>query len=136
MALAFLKKTQMESKRQQKFARQIQKDLSDIFQKELQNDFGGAFVTITQVRMSPDLGLARVYVSFLLAKDKEATLNEIREKGRFIRNALSQRIRHQVRIIPELTFFLDDTAEYASQMEALFAKIEIPPLKEGEKIEL
>ncbi len=124
----------MDSKRQQKFSKQIQKDLSDIFQKDLKGAFGNAFITITEVKISPDLSQAKSYLSLMLVADKEALLDEIREKTKQIRNILAQKIRHQVRIIPELFFYLDDTAEYAAKMDAIFANLEIPPLKEGEVI--
>ncbi|PQA58838.1 30S ribosome-binding factor RbfA [Siphonobacter curvatus] len=117
----------MESKRQQKFARQIQKDLGDIFQREMRNQFGNAFITVTDVKVSPDLGIARAYLSFLLTEDKDQLLKNIQEKTKQIRQILANKIRNQVRIIPELQFFLDDTSEYAAKMDALFAGITIPP---------
>ncbi len=120
----------MESKRQQKFARQIQKDLGDIFQREMRNQFGDAFITVTDVKVSPDLGIARAYLSFLLTNDKEQLLKNIREKTKQIRQILANKIRNQVRIIPELHFFVDDTAEYAAKMDALFSGITIPPASE------
>ncbi len=120
----------MESKRQQKFARQIQKDLGDIFQREMRNQFGDAFITVTDVKVSPDLGIARAYLSFLLTNDKEQLLKNIREKTKQIRQILANKIRNQVRIIPELQFFVDDTAEYAAKMDALFSGITIPPASE------
>lgn len=126
----------MESKRQLKVARQLQKDLSDIFQKDMQATFGKTFVTITEVKMSPDLSQAKVYLSLLMSNDPEGLLKDIREKTKHIRNLLAIKIRHQVRIIPELLFFLDDTAEYAAKMDELISKLDIPPLKEGEEIEL
>ncbi len=126
----------MESKRQLKVARQLQKDLSDIFQKDMQATFGKTFVTITEVKMSPDLSQAKVYLSLLMSNDTEGLLKDIREKTKHIRNLLAIKIRHQVRIIPELLFFLDDTAEYAAKMDELISKLDIPPLKEGEEIEL
>jgi ribosome-binding factor A len=125
----------MESKRQQKYSRQIQKDLSDIFQKDMKGAFGPAFITITEVKVSPDLGQVKAYISLMLAPDKEGLLTEIREKTKQIRNILAGKIRHQVRIIPELLFFLDDTAEYAAKMDAMISALDIPPLKEGEVIE-
>ncbi len=123
----------MESKRQQKVARQIQKDLSDIFQKEGRTWFDNAFITVTIVRMSPDLGIARVYLSFLVAKNKGLILEQVQERNKQIRQLLGQRVRHQLRIVPELHFYLDDTAEYAAKMDALFAGIAIPPASEGDK---
>lgn len=119
----------MESKRQQKVARQIQKDLSDIFQKEGRTWFDNAFITVTVVRMSPDLGVARVYLSFLISKNKGLLLEQIQDRSKSIRQLLGQRIRHQLRIVPEIHFYLDDTAEYAAKMDTLFAKITIPPAK-------
>ena len=117
----------MESKRQQKFARLIQKDLGDIFQRDARSQFEGAFITVTDVKVSPDLGIARVYLSFMLVKDKQATLEAIRDKTKYLRQLLANRIRHQVRVIPELHFFLDDSADYAAKMDALFSNIVIPP---------
>lgn len=125
----------MDSKRQQKFSRQIQKDLSEIFQKDMRNTFGNAFITITDVKVTPDLSIARIYLSFMLANDKQGLMQEIREKSKQIRGVLGQRIRHQARIIPDLEFFLDDTAEYAAKMDRLISSLDIPPLKEGEEIE-
>lgn len=122
----------MESKRQQKVARQIQKDLSDIFQKEGRTWFDNAFITVTVVRMSPDLGVARVYLSFLISKNKGLLLEQIQDRSKSIRQLLGQKIRHQLRIVPEIHFYLDDTAEYAAKMDTLFAKITIPPAKGDE----
>lgn len=122
----------MDSKRQQKFARQIQKDLSEIFQRDSRSHFEGAFITVTEVKVTPDMGIARAYLSFMLVKNKEDTLELIRGKTKTIRQILANRIRHQVRVIPELQFFLDDTAEYATKMDALFADLVIPPAEEKE----
>ena len=125
----------MESKRQQKVARQLQKDLSEIFQREVPHLFNspsspGAFITVTSVRVSPDLSVARVYLSFLATKNKEMLLDTIREKGKVLRQHLGDRVRHQLRIVPELSFYLDDTAEYADKMDKLFAGLDIPPAPE------
>jgi ribosome-binding factor A len=117
----------MESKRQQKFGRQIQKDLSDIFQKEFKEIFGKAMVTITDVKMSPDLSAARCYLSFLLADGVDQIMEELDVRNKAIRNALAIRIRKQARIIPHLAFYLDDTAAYAAKIEALFEGLVIPP---------
>ena len=117
----------MESKRQRQVAKQIQKDLGEIFQKDLKQLFNGGFVTITDVKTTPDLAIARVYLSFLLANDREGVLQIIRENTKVIRNLLGERVRHQLRIVPNLQFFIDDTAEYAQKMDALFAGIVIPP---------
>ena len=124
----------MESKRQQKVGRQLQKDLGEIFQRDVPHLFGGAFITVTSVRVSPDLSVARIYLSFLATKNKEMLLDTIREKGKTIRQHLGDRVRHQLRIVPEVSFYLDDTAEYADKMDKLFAGLEIPPApKEDEE---
>lgn len=125
----------MESKRQQQYAKLIKQDLSEIFQKDMQATFGKAFVTITDVKVTPDLAIARAYLSFMLTNDKDGLLHDIREKSKSIRGILGNKLRHQVRIIPNLEFFVDDTAEYAAHMDALISNLEIPPLKEGEVIE-
>ncbi len=117
----------MESKRQQKVSRQLQKDLSEIFQRDVPHLFNGAFITVTSVRISPDLSVARVYLSFLATKNKQLLLTIIQEKGKVLRQHLGDRVRHQLRIVPELGFFLDDTADYADKMDKLFAGLEIPP---------
>ncbi|MBO0936904.1 30S ribosome-binding factor RbfA [Fibrella sp. HMF5335] len=128
----------MESKRQQKVARQLQKDLGEIFQRDLTHAFNGlsggaVFITVTNVRVSPDLGIARVYLSLLNAKNRAMLMEAIQEKSRTIRQLLGERVRHQLRIVPDLQFFLDDTAEYAEKMDKLFAGIVIPPATEEEE---
>lgn len=122
----------MESKRQQKFSRLIQKELADIFQREVPHLFGSAFISVSMVRVSPDLGLARVYVSVMMAPDSKALLAEVRENTKTIRHLLAQRIKSQIRIVPELVFFLDDGAEYAASMDKLFSGLEIPPAPEND----
>jgi ribosome-binding factor A len=123
----------MDSKRQQKFARLIQKDLGEIFQKETRNLFEGAFITVTEVKVSPDLGLARVYLSFMLARNKAMLLESIEEQNKTIRQMLANRIRHQVRVIPELHFHLDETADYAARMDEIISNLNIPPAEDSEQ---
>ncbi len=122
----------MESKRQQKVSRQLQRDLSEIFQRDVPHLFNGpsspgAFITVTSVRVSPDLSVARIYLSFLATNNKDLLLDEIRDKGKVIRQHLGDRVRHQLRIVPELNFFIDDTVEYADKMDKLFSGLDIPP---------
>ena len=125
----------MESKRQQKVGRQIQKDLGEIFQKDATHLTHGSFVTITAVRVTPDLGIARAYLSFLPDKNKQVLLETIKENTKFFRQKLADRVRHQLRIIPHLQFYIDDTAEYAAKMDLLFSNIVIPPVdpEEGQE---
>ena len=83
----------MESKRQQKFSRLIQKELADIFQREVPHLFGGAFISVSTVRVSPDLGLARTYLSVMLAPNPQELLLEIRLNAKTIRHHLAQRTK-------------------------------------------
>ncbi len=117
----------MESTRQRKFARLIQKELGDIFQKDLKEITGNHLVTITVVRVSPDLSIAKIYLSFLPDKGKTEKMDMLRENIKQIRQELAVRIRHQVRIIPELQFFIDDTEEEAMRINQLLAGLNIPP---------
>ncbi|SDK77840.1 ribosome-binding factor A [Catalinimonas alkaloidigena] len=124
----------MESQRQQKFARLLQRDLATIFQQDSKHWFDGAFITVTSVRVSPDLSVAKVYLSFLLTKDPQGLLERIEERNKQIRHQLAARIKNQVRIIPELRFYPDDTAEYASHIDSLLDKLDIPPEENDEDV--
>ncbi|MCU0354659.1 MAG: 30S ribosome-binding factor RbfA [Cytophagales bacterium] len=117
----------MESKRQHKFARLIQKELGEIFQRDSKSLFGNVWITVTRVHVSPDLSVAKVMLSFLMTDDKAKSLQDVKDNGKAVRQALANRIRHQARIIPELVFLLDDTAEYAAKMDALISGLNIPP---------
>lgn len=105
----------------------MQRDLSEIFQRDVPHLFNGAFITVTSVRVSPDLSVARVYLSFLATNNKDLLLDDVRDKSKVIRQHLGERVRHQLRIVPELNFFIDDTVEYADKMDKLFSGLDIPP---------
>ncbi len=113
--------------RQQKFARLIQKELSDIFLRDKRGFLDNAFITIAEVRISPDLSVAKVYISMMLAKDKQALLDKLDQHKKEIRKALGERIRNQARIIPELAFFIDEVEENALKMDELLKNLNIPP---------
>lgn len=123
----------MESKRQQKFARLIQKDLSDIFQKEIPSILEGAFLTITEVQISPDLGLAKVHCSVLAHKEPETLIANINNEKAQVRKLLGHKIRNQARIIPNLVFYLDTTGEDAMRMDSLISSLNIPPASEKDE---
>lgn len=123
------------STRQLKFARLIQKEISDIFQRDKRGILDNTFVTIAEVKVSPDLGVAKVYVSMMLAKDKQATLEKINLRKGEIRRELGEKIRKQVRIIPELIFYLDEVEENAQRMDALIKNLHIPPTVKKEEEE-
>lgn len=117
----------MESKRQQKFAGVIQKDLAEIFQREGMNFLPNIMITITKVRVSPDLAIVRVYLSFFNSKDNALALNTVKSHANEIRYKLGNRIKDQVRIVPHLEFFLDDTSDYVERMDKIFDKISKEP---------
>ena len=112
----------MDTTRQNKVSRLIQKELSEIFQRETRMLFGNALITVTQVRVSPDLSIAKVYVSLFNTKDTKVLLKLIETHTKDIRTKLSDRIKKQVRIIPNLVFFLDDSLDYAMKIEELLKK--------------
>lgn len=114
------------STRQLKFARLIQKEISDIFQRDKRGILDNTFITIADVKVSPDLGVAKIYVSMMLAKDKQATLEKMNSRKSEIRKALGDKIRKQVRVIPELIFYLDEVEENAQRMDSLIKNLNIP----------
>jgi ribosome-binding factor A len=113
--------------RQQKFSRLIQKELSEIFQRDKKGILDNAFITVTEVRVSPDLGVAKIFVSMMLAKDKQKTLENINQRKSEIRKALGDKIRKQVRVVPELIFIMDELEENAQRMDDLLKNLHIPP---------
>jgi ribosome-binding factor A len=113
--------------RQQKFSRLIQKELSDIFQHDRKGILGNTFITIADVKVSPDLSVAKVFISMMLAKDKQKTFENLNLHKRDIRKALGERIGKQVRIVPELIFVLDEVEENAKRIEDLIKNLNIPP---------
>lgn len=120
------------STRQQKYAKLIQKELSEIFLRDKRGILENTFVTIADVRMSPDLGVAKVYISMLLAREKEKILNNINSHKGEIRKALGNRIGKQVRVIPELVFYKDEVEENATRLDELIKNLNIPPSPKGE----
>ena len=114
------------STRQLKFAKLIQKEISDIFQRDKRGILDNAFITVADVKVSPDLGVAKIYISMMLAKDKQATLEKIQARKGEIRKALGDKIRKQVRVIPELIFYLDEVEENAQRMDSLINNLNIP----------
>lgn len=121
-----------ETTRQQKYSKLVQKELSEIFLRDKRGILDNAFITIADVRMSPDLSVARVYISMLLAKEKDRILDNINDHKSEIRKALGNRIGKQVRIIPELIFFKDEVEENASRIEELIKNLNIPPERKGD----
>ena len=109
----------METKRQQKVARQIKKDLSEILMHTTRDVTQGRMITVTMVRMSPDLSLAKVYLSVFPSDDSAGFLDHLQYYVKHIRLELGKKIRHQLRMVPELVFFVDDSLDYAERIDGL-----------------
>ncbi|MCV9389228.1 30S ribosome-binding factor RbfA [Reichenbachiella ulvae] len=125
----------MSSTRQLKYAGLIQKDLSEIFQRDSRHWFGNAFITITEVKVSPDLSFAKVYVSLMMVDDPAGFIELMKEKKPEIRKALGLKIGKQVRIVPELHFVLDETQEHAQKIESILSRLNIPKDPDQDKNE-
>lgn len=111
----------MASIRQEKVGKLIQQELAIIFQQNSKSHFHGAFITVTVVRMSPDLRSARIYLSFFANKgtDKSELLDLIRSKTSLVRGFLGNRVGQQLRVVPELYFYLDDSLDYAQEIDEI-----------------
>lgn len=108
----------METTRQQKIARLIQKELSDIFQKQTKA-MPGVLVSVSAVRISPDMSICRVYLSVFPSERGEEIIGNITQNVASLRYELGTRVRHQLRIIPELKFFVDDSLDYIDHIDQL-----------------
>lgn len=108
----------MESTRQSKIARLIQKELSEIFLMQAKA-MNGVLVSVTSVRVSPDLSIARAYISVFPSERGGEIVKNLTGNMRSIRFELGGRLRHQLRIIPELKFFLDDSLDYLDRIDEL-----------------
>jgi ribosome-binding factor A len=109
----------MSSTRQSKIERLLQKDLGDIFQKGTSTLFKGKMITVTTVRISPDLSSAKAYLSLFPVEDKKEFMEYINSIEGQIRYDLGKRIRHQLRKVPSLSFFLDDSLDYIENIDNL-----------------
>jgi len=127
-----------EGKRQKQVAHEISKELNDIFLKMGLNMMEGGMISISSVKITPDLYEARIYLSFFQVKDPEVALEKFKERSGEIRGELGKRMRHQLRSIPQLTFYLDDTLDYVFKIEKLLDdiknedKLQKPPSDQDE----
>lgn len=113
-----------ESKRQKQVGKLIQQEMSDIFQREGVNVIDGGMVSISKVAVTPDLMEARIYLSFFQIAEPQQLLENIKERLPEWRRLLGVRVRNQLRRVPELSFYADDTLDYVFKMEELFKKIQ------------
>ena len=110
------------STRQHKVAREIQKVLAEIIRSKGMAAFGGAMVTVSEVRVSPDLSVAKTYVSIFPSEKAEAVMNMLNEDVKGLRGELGHKVAKQFRIIPEIVFYLDSTLDYAEHIDELLKK--------------
>ncbi len=111
-----------ESTRQQKVNKQLQRDLAEIIRSKGMAAFGGAMVTVSEVRISPDLSLARVYVSIFPSEKARQVLEILEHSVKQIRGELGRLVGKQLRIVPEIVFYLDTTLDYAEHIDELLKK--------------
>lgn len=112
-----------EGKRQRQVAGVIQEEINDIFRRLGLNMMLGGMVSISSVKVTPDLLEARIYISLFQVSDKDAAMKKINERAPEIKRELGERIKNQVRRIPVIHYFLDDTLDHAFHMEELFKKL-------------
>lgn len=120
-----------EGKRQKQIAGLLNEEINDIFQRLGLTMVDGGMVSISSVKITPDLLEARLYLSFFQVQDVKAALSKIEDRSHEIKKMLATKIRHQLRNIPVLKFFQDDTLDQVFKMEELFRKIN-PPAPENE----
>ncbi len=115
------------STRQQKVAKLIQKEMSEIFQRDRRGLLDNAFLSIAEVRVSPDLSVAKLYISMMLVKDKQALLDKINDHKKEFRKLLGDKVGKQLRIVPEIVFYIDEVEEKAQKLDDIINKLNIPP---------
>ncbi len=114
----------LEGKRQKQVAGVIHEEMTGIFRKLGLSMIDGGLLSISSVKVTPDLLEARIYLSVFQAKDNAAVLKKVEDKAHEIKRELASNIKHQLRRIPEIKYFLDDTLDHVFKMEELFKKIE------------
>jgi ribosome-binding factor A len=112
-----------EGKRQKQVASLLHHELSDIFQRLNLNMIDGGMISISSVKITPDLFDARVYLSLFKVKDAEGVMKKIEERSWEIKKELVARVKNQLRSMPQLTFYHDTTLDYVDKMEEIFKKI-------------
>jgi ribosome-binding factor A len=113
----------MYSRRQLKMGSVIQEAFADILTREGRSIYGKAFVTITNAKVTADLSLVRFYLSIFNADDAEGIVEKFNERKFELKRKLAEKIRHQLRVMPEIEFFRDETLDYAFHMDEVFKKI-------------
>lgn len=125
----------MESKRQAKIARLLQRELSEIFRRQTAA-MGGVLVSVSAVRVSPDLSIAKVYLSIFPPEKAQDILANIKQQSKTVRYELAQAVRQVLRKCPDLAFYLDDSLDYIENIDRLLGSSpekELPDEKAGDK---
>ena len=111
----------MQETRQNRIARLLQKELAEIFQRQTRA-MQGVLVSVTKVKISPDLSICTAYLSIFPSEKADELLENIRKNEKSVRYELGQHVRNQLRIIPELRFFIDDSLDYMEHIDQLLKK--------------
>ena len=119
-----------ESTRQLKVAREIQRDMAEIIRSKGMALFAGAMVTVSGVKISPDLSYAKIYISIFPSSKTEEVMGIISSEAKVLRGELGRLVAKQLRIVPELTFFLDDSLDYIEHIESLLKEDPKPDTEE------
>lgn len=110
----------MESKRQHRISKLLQKDLGEILQYDSRTLYDGAMITVTKVNVSPDLSYAKIFISiFLPGSENNIILEKVKDHAKETRHKLAMRVKNQLRVVPELQFFIDDSLDYIENIENL-----------------
>jgi ribosome-binding factor A len=123
----------IEGKRQKQVGSVVQKEMNEIFQRLGLNMIDGGMVSIASVKVTPDLLEARIYLSLFQVKESKTAMRKIEDRHHEIKKELATRVKQQLRRIPELKFFLDDTLNHVFRMEELFRQIHEEKKPGGEK---
>ena len=109
----------METTRQKKISRLLQKELAEILRQKTPSLAPGRMITVTTVRISPDLGVSKIYLSIFPSENPDQVLSNIRSAMGAIRNELGKLVKNQLRVVPELNFYLDDSLDYIDNIDSL-----------------
>ena len=113
---------EQESTRQLKVDKELQRDIAEIIRSKGMAMFDGALVSVSGVKVSPDLSVARIYVSIFPSEKAEKVMGILEENARALRGELGNRVAKQLRIVPEISFFLDNSLDYVEHIEELLKK--------------
>ena len=127
-----LKSRMMETNRQKKIAGVIQQDIAEILQNAMRESGQGVIITVTKVHITPDLSDAKIYISIFPTDNRDRIVMETQEHSNAIKYQLAKRTRHQLRRVPELHFFVDDSLDYIDKIDKALKGDAVDPIKHPE----